>query len=115
MLTCVMGLQRVLIVGAELFATALTSLLAEEATVRIVDWVPTIDDALPILNADEVDVIIISAPNEPDISSIHLRLSICANIKIIKMCLGSDYMDVIIQKRVAADPAELIAIFGALP
>lgn len=107
--------QRVLVVGNQLFANALTHLLAEDANLLIVDCVPSIQECFPILDSQGVDTLIIAQSLMPDDDSVCYLLSEFPDKTIIKAHLESNQMEVITRQRINARPQELLLTLASLP
>lgn len=110
-----MNSNHVLLVGTELFTTAIISLLSSSSTVMIVGRVSTIDDAWLILKSERIDTVIIAESEEPDMCSICPLLTSIPNVNIIKTHLDSVWMDVITQRQIDASTAGLLAALATLP
>jgi hypothetical protein len=107
--------QHVLVVGNQLFANALTHLLAEDANFLIVDCVPSIQECFPILDSQGVDTLIIAQSLMPDDDPVCYLLSEFPGRTIIKAHLESNEMEVITHQRINARPKELLLILASLP
>lgn len=107
--------QRVLVVGNQLFAKALSHLLAKDASIVIVDCVSSIRDCLQVLQSQGVDTLIIaqSLMAEDDVACYLMREF--PGKTIIKAHLESNEMEVITHQRINARPKELLYTLASLP
>ncbi|MBK5108110.1 MAG: hypothetical protein JJE12_08255 [Anaerolineales bacterium] len=107
--------QRVLVVGDQLFAKALTHLLAEDANLLIVDCVSSVQDCLVILQTQGADTLIIAQSLMPDDDAVCYLLSEFPGKTIIKAHLESNQLEVITHQRISARPQELLLTLASLP
>jgi len=107
--------QRVLIVGNQLFANALSYLLAEDSGVIVVDSVPSIQACIRILEGRGVDTLIIAQALMQGDCSFCDMLSDFPETTVIKAHLENDQIEVITRQRLNARPKELLAALAGLP
>lgn len=107
--------QRVLIVGNQLFANALSYLLAEDSELILVACVSSIQECLQVLETNGVDTLIVAQSLMPDENAICELLSKFPDKTIIKAHLESNQLEVITRQRIHARPQELLSTLAKLP
>lgn len=107
--------QRVLVVGNQLFANALSHLLATDANILIVDCVSSIQDCMQVLQSQGVDTLIIAQSLMADEDAACYLMSEFPGKTIIKAHLESNEMEVITNQRIEARPKDLLLALASLP
>ena len=102
-----MSLQYVLIVGNQLFANALSFLLAEDKGILVVDRVPSLKDCSRVLESQSVDTLIIAETLMSDDYSICKLLTNFPEKTIIKANLENNQLEVITHQQFNASPKDL--------
>ena len=109
-----MGQNRIIIIGIELFAQAVTQVLAEDTSLVIVDCVATVNEALVLLKSTEVDSVLFAESDVECLKGVCHLLMECPDLVIIRANLKIDYIQVFVSRRIAAHPSELRAALGLM-
>ncbi len=107
--------HRVFIVGDSLFAETLTQMLTGSETAAVVGVAPTIEQALPLLQTQTPDAVIVAGPDMGGPATVNPLLAANPDLSIICADLNADYWQGITSQRISAPRADLLAAIQALP
>ncbi len=108
-------MRRVFIVGDSLFAEGIAQMLASSGAVEVINAAPTLEAALPLLEAEPPDAVIVAGIGEATIAIFGPILAAYPDLPIIHADLGADNVRVITSQRVGTRSSDLLAAIAALP
>lgn len=109
-----MSPQRVLIVGNQLFANALSYLLAEVSSIIVVGRISTIQECINGLVNQSVDTLIIAQSLMQDEGSLCELINMFPNKIFIKAHLENNQLEVITRQHIQARSQDLLTTLAAL-
>lgn len=107
--------HRVFIVGDSLFAETLAQMLTGSGVAAVAGVAPTIEQALPWLQTETPDVVIVAGPETAGPATVNPLLAANPDLSIICADLNTDYVQIITSQRISAHRADLLAAIQALP
>jgi DNA-binding NarL/FixJ family response regulator len=110
--------HRVFIVGGSLFAEILAQMLATRSgagAVNVIGAAPTLEAALPLLETNSPDAVIVTGSDETAPAIFGPLLAAFPDLPLIRADLGANQVQVITSQRVAACSSDLLAAIAALP
>ena len=111
-----MNERRVLVVGSSLFAETLAQMLVNAKAVTVVGTAPTPDAALPLLQAECPDaVILVVVTDETDPTDFSQFLVEQPDLPIIRADINANTVQVITSRQVSARASDLLAVIAELP
>lgn len=110
-----MNPQRVLIVGNQLFANALSYLLAEDSSIIVIDCISSIQECVRVIDNQSVDTLIIAQSLMPEENSLCEVFNTFPNKTIIKAHIENNQIEVITSQRIQARSQDLLNTLAALP
>jgi len=105
----------VMIVGNQLFANALSYLLAENEGIVVIAAVPSLFDCVQLMEHKVVDTLIIAESLMPGDYSLCDLLKNFPDKTVIKAHLETNQLEVITQQHIQARPQDLLAMLTSLP
>ena len=110
-----MKARRVFIVGDSLFAETLGQMLADAQAVEVVGYAATPEAALPVLEMQHPDAVIVAGVDQAPPAAVSQFLSVYPDLTIICTDLNTDEVRVISSQWVAARSDDLIKAIRHLP
>ena len=110
-----MKARRVCIVGDSLFAETLGQMLAEAEAVEVVGFASTPEAALPVLEMQRPDAVIVAGVGKAPPAAVSQFLGVYPDLTIICTDLNADEVRVISSRWVAARSDDLIKAIHHLP
>lgn len=110
-----MDRHRVFVVGDSVFAMGIAQNLIDSQAVTVVGTAPTLEAALPQLQANSLDALIIAAAEQEATTGFGPLLATCPELVIIRTDLSSNQVQVISSRWIQARHVELIEVINALP
>ena len=107
--------RRVCIVGDSLFAETLGQMLADAQAVEVVGYASTPEAALPVLEMQHPDAVIVAGVDQAPPAAVSQFLSVYPDLTIICTDLNTDEVRVISSQWVAARSDDLIKAIRHLP
>lgn len=106
---------RVFIIGASLLAEGLAQLLADSRMVEVTGCAPTLEVALPLLETDCPDVVIVTVSERSRRVLFEPLLTTCLDLSIIYIDLNrADRAQIITSRSIKPHRSDLLAVFAAL-
>lgn len=107
---------RVLIVGDTLFADTLAQLLAKDEAIQVVGIAPSLQDAIPTMQAAQPDAVIVAGVYKLPESALSDLLSVQPAVSVICSDLSASELQVVVNQRVhVRSTDDLLAVISALP
>lgn len=106
---------RVFIVGDSLFAETLNQMLVNSGTVVVTGSAPTPEEALPLIQREAPDVVIVVDTGETSHTTFGPFLATLPELPIIRADLSHDDVQVITSRSVGARRSDLLAVLKSLP
>jgi chemotaxis response regulator CheB len=110
-----MKLRKVLVVGNSLFAETLVEVLERSANVTVIGTAPTPENALPLLESQSPDAVIVAVADENVSAAFAPILIAKPNIPIIHTDINTNQVQVITNQSIDAHLSDLLAAIAALP
>lgn len=107
--------HRVLIVGNQLFANALSYLLAENSSINVIDCISSIQECVRVIDNQSVDTLIIAQSLISEENSLCELFNTFPDKTIIKANLENNQLEVITRQRIQARSKDLVVTLAALP
>ena len=107
--------HRVFVVGSSLFAETMAQILGDSPTVTVIGTAPTPEVALPTIETEYPDVVILAGPVEISQLALGLLLTTFHELPVIYADPNAEHMQVFTSQRVGTRPSDLIAALTKLP
>ena len=105
-----------LIVGNSLFAESIAQILATSQSVKLAGTASTMEMALPLLNGNNFDAVVVAGTLAEDIAAIcSVLVSAYPDLSIIRADLSTNKVQVITSRCIQARRDDFIAAVSALP
>jgi hypothetical protein len=107
---------QVFIIGASLLAEGLAQLLADSRMVEVTGCAPTPELALPLLEVDCPDAVIVAASEQSRPVLFESLLTTCPDLSVIYVDLNrADRVQIITSRRIEPHRSDLLAAIAAIP
>jgi hypothetical protein len=111
-----MEVCRVFIIGGSLFADGIAHMLTGSRMVEVIGSVPTFEVALPLLETDCPDAVIVTASEQSRPVLFEPLLLTCPDLSIIYVDLNrADRVQIITSRRIEPHRSDLLAAIAAIP
>jgi DNA-binding NarL/FixJ family response regulator len=110
-----MKLRNVFVVGNSLFAETLVEVLGRSADVAVIGTAPTSEEALPLLESQTPDAVIVAVADKNVSNAFAPILIAKPNIPIIHTDINTNQVQVITNQSIDAHLSDLLAAIAALP
>ena len=103
------------VVGDSLYAETLVQVLGDSETVVVSGTAPTPEEALPLLQSQSPDAVIVAVADESVVAAFAPILIANPNLPIIHADLNTNRVQVITNQSIDARTSDLLAAIAALP
>jgi DNA-binding NarL/FixJ family response regulator len=110
-----MEIRSVFVVGDSLYAETLVQVLGDSETVVVSGTAPTPEEALPLLQRQSPDAVIVAVADESVVVTFAPILIANPNLPIIHADLNTNQVQVITNQSIDARTSDLLAAIAALP
>ncbi len=108
-------MRSVFIVGNSIFAEGLTRTLTSSSVIEVIGSASTVEKALPLLQANCPDAVIVADTGEVTIATFGPILDSYSNLPIIHANSDADSVHVITSQHIGTRSSDLFAAIAALP
>lgn len=110
-----MNLRKVIVVGDSLFAETLIELFSRSENVTVIATAPTPEEALPLLESQNPDAVIVAVADENVTATFAPILIANPNLPIIHTDINTNQVQVITNQSIDAHLSDLMAAIAGLP